>query len=41
MIIDKDIPDESYCIAKSSYTIIRNSKNVADQNREEFKKKIS
>jgi len=41
MIIDKDIPDESYCVMKSSYTILRNNKDITDQNREEFKKKIS
>jgi UDP-N-acetylglucosamine diphosphorylase / glucose-1-phosphate thymidylyltransferase / UDP-N-acetylgalactosamine diphosphorylase / glucosamine-1-phosphate N-acetyltransferase / galactosamine-1-phosphate N-acetyltransferase len=40
MLIDKDIPDESYCIIKPSYTILRNSKSVTNQDREEFKKKI-
>jgi len=40
MVIDKDIPDESYCVMKPSYIILRNNKNIGDQNREEFKKKL-
>jgi len=40
MVIDKDIPDDSYCIQKSSYTIIRNKKTVAGVSRDEFRKKL-
>jgi bifunctional UDP-N-acetylglucosamine pyrophosphorylase/glucosamine-1-phosphate N-acetyltransferase len=40
VVLDRDLPEESYCMVKSSYTIMRNNKNVEFQNRDEFKKLI-
>jgi UDP-N-acetylglucosamine diphosphorylase / glucose-1-phosphate thymidylyltransferase / UDP-N-acetylgalactosamine diphosphorylase / glucosamine-1-phosphate N-acetyltransferase / galactosamine-1-phosphate N-acetyltransferase len=40
VVLDKDLPEESYCIVKSSYTVLRNRQTVESQTREEFKKKI-
>jgi NDP-sugar pyrophosphorylase family protein len=40
VVLDKDLPEDSFAIVKSSYTIIRNTKSVALQNRDEFKKQI-
>ena len=40
VVLDKDLPEESYCVVKSSYTVIRNNRSVKLQNRDEFKKHI-
>lgn len=39
VILDKDLPDDSFCIAKPGYTVSKNLKK-APTSREEFKKKI-
>jgi UDP-N-acetylglucosamine diphosphorylase / glucose-1-phosphate thymidylyltransferase / UDP-N-acetylgalactosamine diphosphorylase / glucosamine-1-phosphate N-acetyltransferase / galactosamine-1-phosphate N-acetyltransferase len=38
--LDKDIPEETYCIVKQSYTALRNNKSVASQQRSDFKKRL-
>lgn len=40
VILDKDLPEESFCIVKSNYTVLRNRTSVESQSREEFKKEI-
>ena len=40
VVLDKDLPEESYCVVKSSYTVIRNNRSVESQNRDEFKKHL-
>lgn len=39
VILDKDAPDDSFCVAKSGYTVTKNLKN-APVSRDAFKKKI-
>ena len=40
VILDKDLPEESFCIVKSTYTVLRNKKSVESQSRDEFKKAL-
>jgi NDP-sugar pyrophosphorylase family protein len=40
VILDKDVEEGSYCIVKSSFTVIRNNRSVESQNRDQFKKRI-
>ncbi len=40
VVLDRDLPEESFCMVKSSYTIMRNNKTVEFQNRDDFKKLI-
>lgn len=40
VILDKDLPEHSYCIAKSEYTVVRNNKSVAQKDRLNFRSKI-
>src|SRR3989344_1615865 len=40
VVLDKELPEESYCVVKSSYTVIRNNRPVESQNRDEFKKHL-
>ena len=39
VVLDKDLPDTSFCVAKAGYTITKN-KTIAPTSRESFKKKI-
>jgi bifunctional UDP-N-acetylglucosamine pyrophosphorylase/glucosamine-1-phosphate N-acetyltransferase len=40
VILDRDLPEDSFCVAKSAYTVTKN-RAQASTSREEFKKKIS
>ncbi len=40
VVLDKDLPEDSFCIVKSSYTVTKNRISVESANREAFKKAI-
>lgn len=40
VILDKDLPEQSYCVVKSEYIISRNNLSVSQKDREEFKNKL-
>jgi bifunctional UDP-N-acetylglucosamine pyrophosphorylase/glucosamine-1-phosphate N-acetyltransferase len=40
VILDKDLPEQSYCIAKEAYTVTRNTITVEKSDRSSFKNKI-
>lgn len=40
VVLDKDLPEDSFCIVESSYTITKNRVSVEESNRESFKKAI-
>ena len=40
VVLDKDLPEQSFCIVKSSYTVTRNRVSVEASNRDVFKKAI-
>lgn len=40
VVLDKDVPEDSFCIVKSSYTISKNNTSVEQAHRENFKQKI-
>ncbi|HUD19696.1 MAG TPA: sugar phosphate nucleotidyltransferase [Patescibacteria group bacterium] len=40
VVIDKDIPEETYCMLKSPFVVVRNNRSVASNTREEFKKNL-
>ena len=40
VILDKDLPEESYCVAKEAYTTTRNRTTVEQSDRSKFKSKI-
>lgn len=40
VVLDKDLPEDSFCIVKSSYTISKNKTSVEGSHRDDFKLKI-
>jgi acetyltransferase-like isoleucine patch superfamily enzyme len=40
VVLDRDLPEETYCMAKEAYTSLRNKKSAGSQNRDEFKKQL-
>ena len=40
MVIDKDIPDESFCVSKHVYDITHNNRSVQANRRDKFKKRL-
>ncbi len=39
-VIDKDVPEGTYCMLKSPFVVVRNNRSVASNTREEFKKHL-
>jgi NDP-sugar pyrophosphorylase family protein len=40
VVLDADIPEDTFCVVKQSHVTLRNKKNVASVQRDEFKKQL-